>query len=345
MSKLQTKLLAGVMIALSAVAWASPVSPSARRVIPSAFEQIICIDYRAIQQSQSALALKAEVFPKKLGDFEAALKVVGVDTQRDLESLTFASFRDQNRELKTIALASGSFSPSAIAKKVGQNSPPMSYRGSDLYLMVKAADPKAKDLEMTFLDARTLLFGDHDALEIALNVLNGDSPYVDFNRKYVDLMRSIDKAPVWSVLDRQGSLVMLRSALGNVSKEEQYADVRKSVLGADYVMNFDDQVKIDLSLLTVDPETSSNLSALLRLGELFQRVSATPAAKVARKSKFVDFDALGLEIHFRADQTQMQSLLQAHFFDVLCSNPNSSLCSSSALDRLGWSASRRPDAP
>jgi hypothetical protein len=32
-----------------------------------------------------------------------------------------------------------------------------------------------------------------------------------------------------------------------------------------------------------------------------------------------DFDVLGLEVHFRANPIQLQKMLQAQFFDVLCS--------------------------
>jgi len=320
MCKLQ--LVLSVILMLNVVAVALPINPAARRVIPSAFQQIISVDYRSVRESNGATALKAAVLPKTLGDFEKALISVGVNPQKDLESLTFASFRDRSRELKRIGIASGSFSLQAILANVAaQNPQPMSYQGSSLYLMMKATDPKSKDLDMTFLDNKTLLFGEREALELALGVRNGDTPAMDANRRYSDLIRDLEKAPVWSVLNGQGSREMLLFALGDASKEEEYADVKKRVLGADYAMNFEDGLKFDLGVLTLDPESSSALSSLLKEGSLFKKVKSNAGAKIASTVMSADEDALGLEIHFKVDREQMQKLLEAHFFDVLSDKP------------------------
>ena len=321
MNKIRTHLSAIVVIASTAAVSASPISPSARRVIPYSFQQIICIDYHTVQQSKSALALKAQVLPARLRDFETALGTVGIDTAKELESLTFVSFRDPDRNLMTIGIAYGSFSQRAILKKTGQDpATSMSYRGSSLYYMVKATDAKSKDLDMTFLDENTLLFGDHDALEIALNVFNGDIPSIDFNRKWGEMMRDLENAPVWSLLSRLGTLEMLRFALGDASKQEDYLEARKRVIGAQYAMHFEDgiAVKVDLTVLTVDPETGHDLISLAHLGTLLGKMKANGAAKVAVQTVSTDFDALGLEMHFKADPTQFQKLLDAKFFDSLC---------------------------
>jgi hypothetical protein len=271
MNQIRAVLLAGLLITTT-VALASPLSPAAQRVIPSAFEQVLCIDYRIAVQSKAALALKTTVFPRILRDFEAALTTSGVDATKDLGSLTFASFRD-NGELRTIGIASGSFS--ALLKKVAQNPSPKTYRGSNLYLMVKAPDPKQadgkqeakqKDLDMTFLDENTLLFGDRDALETALNVFNNDTASLQFNRKVADSMRDLDKAAVWSILDRRGTLEMLHFALGAAGKRQEYPGIRKQILGSQYAITLDDVVKADLTVRTPDPETSAALASLFHLG-------------------------------------------------------------------------------
>ena len=46
-----------------------------------------------MENSQSGQALKARVLPDQLKKFETALKGVGVDPEKDVEQLTFASFR------------------------------------------------------------------------------------------------------------------------------------------------------------------------------------------------------------------------------------------------------------
>ena len=205
MSRLQLKLVLSVIVAFSAVASAAPISPVVCRVIPAKFQQIISIDYDTVQHSRTAMALKAEVFPKTFSDIEAALKTVGVDSEKELQSLTFVFFRDEERKLKMIAVASGIFSSGSIIKKVEPRSEPMSYRDSNLYVLLKAADPKSKDLDMTFLDGSDILIGYGDALEFVLNVYHGDMPYLS-DKYHAEALHDLEKAPVWSIMNREGIL-------------------------------------------------------------------------------------------------------------------------------------------
>ena len=83
-----------ILVVLSDVAAAAPVSPAARSVIPAAFEQIICMDYRNFKESQTTLTLKSQVLPDDLRTFEKALGYIGIAPEKDLDTLTFASFRN-----------------------------------------------------------------------------------------------------------------------------------------------------------------------------------------------------------------------------------------------------------
>src|ERR1700757_4024081 len=79
-----------LMAGLPAVAM--PLGTSARVVIPADIQQIISVDYRALKNSPTALALKARVLPDQLKEFETSLRAFGID-ESDMEQLTFASFR------------------------------------------------------------------------------------------------------------------------------------------------------------------------------------------------------------------------------------------------------------
>src|SRR5271154_3602156 len=105
MNKIRLKIISCVVGLLGTPAWALPISSAARSVIPSKVQQIISVDYRIVKTSDTALALKSQVLPDYLKKFETALKDINVDPDKDLESLTFASFRDDKQELKTIAVA------------------------------------------------------------------------------------------------------------------------------------------------------------------------------------------------------------------------------------------------
>src|SRR5271155_3837614 len=82
-----------VLFLSSVAAWASPMASAARGVIPSAVQQIISVDYRALKNSDTAMALKQQVLPPNLKEFEGALKDIGINPDKDVDQPTFASYR------------------------------------------------------------------------------------------------------------------------------------------------------------------------------------------------------------------------------------------------------------
>src|SRR3954452_11558819 len=79
-----------------------------RTVISADIQQIISVDYRALRNSPTALALKNKVLPDNLKEFETALKNIGINPDSDVEQLTFASFRNK-KNLKIVGVATGQF--------------------------------------------------------------------------------------------------------------------------------------------------------------------------------------------------------------------------------------------
>src|SRR5947209_9950773 len=152
-----------LVLLLCAVAWAMPLGSSARTAIPSDIQQIISVDYRALKNSETAQALKTQVLPESLKQFEGALKSVGIDPERDVEQLTFASYRSGKQGVRVVGLAQGQFPTATVLKKMRLNKvKPIKLRNSDIY-------PMPAGMQMSFLDDNTLLFGDSGALRGALD--------------------------------------------------------------------------------------------------------------------------------------------------------------------------------
>src|SRR5579863_250764 len=308
MNKTRTNILLCVVALLGTVASASPMSSSARSVIPSEVQQIISLDYRIVRSSDTATALKSQVMPDSLKEFEGALKGIDVDPGKDLESLTFASFRNGKRGLKTIGVASGSISFTVVLKKIqAQTAKPVKYQGSDLY-------PVSGGMSAAFLDDSTLLLGDDSAVRAALNARAGSSPGLDSNLRVSHMIDFVEKAPVWSVLDEQGSQDLLLSALGGAAKLPAYENLKNRVLGSDYEMNFKRGVSLRIDVLASDASTSAQLSSLLKMGALYKKLTATPAQKIALQNMTVSSGSSDLQMHFRADPKQFQDLLHSQFF-------------------------------
>src|SRR5205823_7892978 len=71
------------------MAYAMPLNSSARTCVPGDLLQLISVDYRALKDSSTAMALKQQLMPDNIKQFEAALKNIGLDPEKDVDTLTF----------------------------------------------------------------------------------------------------------------------------------------------------------------------------------------------------------------------------------------------------------------
>ncbi|MBZ5720434.1 MAG: hypothetical protein LAO03_08630 [Acidobacteriia bacterium] len=297
-----------VLLLSSLAAWALPLGSSARAVIPSDLQQVISVDYRALRNSETAQALKQQVLPDSLKQFEGALKGVGIDPDKDVDQLTFASYRTAKKDIRIVGIAQGLFPTKAFFKKMRlQKVKPIKVRNSDLW-------PMSSGMQMTFLDDSTLLFGDRSAIQGALDTRDGYVTTLDSNNQVADMIGSVDSGMVWSVLDQQGTQNMLRSTLGDASKLADYETIKKRLLGSRYTMNFSDGVNFDLDVITSDSTTAATLSTLVKAGVLYRKMTATPTEKMALESVTVNSDSSNLQLHFKTDDKKFQSLLHSDLF-------------------------------
>ena len=73
---------------------AAQLSSDAKSSIPKDVQQLIVVDYRAMQNSSAAMELKDRVLPPELKRLETALKSSGLKVDQDADVLAFAAFRD-----------------------------------------------------------------------------------------------------------------------------------------------------------------------------------------------------------------------------------------------------------
>jgi hypothetical protein len=289
-------------------AWASAMSGSARNVIPGDVQQIITVDYRTLKNNDTAMALKAQVLPPSLKEFEESLKSIGINPDKDVDQLTFASYRKGKEGLKVVGIAQGSFSQKVFVKKMKlHKTKPVKYHDSDIY-------PMSGGMQLTFLDENSMLFGDTGALKGALDARDGYATTLDSNSQVTDMIGEVESGTVWSVLDQQGTQNMLLSALGDAGKLTDFNMVKKRVLGSGYTMNFQSGVNFDLNVVTSDSVTAATLSSLVKAGVLYRRMTASPVEKAALENVSVNSDSSNLQMHFKADDKQFQSLMHSELF-------------------------------
>src|SRR5271157_1131325 len=288
-------------------AFGAPLSSNARTVVPSAVQQMISVDYRALRDSATARALKDRVLPDSLKQFEKALKGAGIDPEKDVEQLTFVNYRSQKGP-RSIGIAQGPFKKAEFlqkmrAKKVHSEKYQLSY----LY-------PMGSGMQLVFLDPSTILFGENAAIKGAIDVRDNGAESLESNNTINDLITDVDSAPMWSVLDQLGTQNMMRSALGQAASLGDYDVVKKRLLASDYTMNFSNGVTFDLNVKTSDTMTAASMATLLKAGVLYRKMSATPTEKMALENTTVDNSHDMLQMHFKSDDQRFQSLLKSDLF-------------------------------
>ena len=306
MKQFLTGLFLSTVFCLPAVA--APLSSNARTVVPSAVQQIISIDYRALRDSPSARALKDQVLPDVLKQFETALKGAGIDPDKDMEQLTFVTYRQAKGGLRSIGIAQGPFKQKEFLQKMRlKKIKPEKYLLSYIY-------PMGTGMHLVFLDPSTILFGESASIKGAIDVRDNSAESLESNNTIDDLITSVESAAIWSVLDQPGTQTMLRSALGQAASIGDYDVVKKRLLASDYTMNFTNGVTFDLNVKTSDTMTAATMATLLKAGVLYRKMNATPTEKLALDDTTVDNSHDMLQMHFKTDDQRFTALLKSDLF-------------------------------
>ena len=225
-----------------------------------------------------------------------------------MDQLAFISYRTSKQALETVGAAQGVFANKAVMRKLQvKKVRPVKYREANIY-------PMGSGMEMTFIDETTLLFGDGPALRGALDARDGYVQTLDSNPDIANLIGDVESGAVWSVLDQKGTQNMMLSALGDASKVGEYDTIKKRILGSRYTMNFSSGVTFDLDVMTSDSVTAATLSSLVKMGVLYKKMTASSVEKAALEDVSVNSDSSKLQMHFKADDKQFQSLIHTSLF-------------------------------
>src|SRR5437588_4329462 len=300
-------LLACALVLFANSLWAGALGTSTQTVIPAAVQQIISVDYRQVENSPIETQLHDRVLPDDLKQFEASLKGIGIVPQRDIDRLTFASFRYKG-QLRFVGMVEGNFAlKPIIAKLRAKKIRPGKFEDALFY-------PMGNSYDMTLLDNSTMLFGDVSALKAAIRARDGEAPSLTSNTDVTNIMPGVENGAVWSVLDAAGTQTMMHSALGDAARLADYDTIKQRMLGSRYSMDFTRGVNFNLDVITSDSLTASTLSALIKAGMLYKKMQATGPEKVALDSMGVNSDGDQLKLHFKTEDKEFESLLNSAMF-------------------------------
>ena len=305
-------LAAGVLSLTPLSGNAAQLDSDARTAIPKDVQQIIVVDYRAMQNSPAAMDLKARILPPELKQLEEALKSSGFNENHDVEELAFAAYRVGDNNVKIVGIAQGQFSLQDIMANIKKNKVKATlWRTNKLYPM------GASGMLVSFLNPTTMVFGSSDAIKPALDARDGIAPNLLTNNDMLQQMGTVDTQPLWSIMDQKGTQFMMRSLLGEASQMADYETIKKRLLGSTYTMNFQNGVKFSLTVSTPDTFTAATMSSLLNAAAMYKKVSGTAVEKQAIDETTIDSSAGSLQVSFAATDSQFSSLLQSPLFHAV----------------------------
>jgi len=322
-----------LLLAAAVAAPAAQLSTDARTAIPHDLQQLVVIDYRVMQNSTAAMDLRARVMPPELKQFDQALSRFtvsdtaqskaaggeGANIDEYVDQLAFALFRPYGAgkdagtpEVEVLGIAQGQFPTQDILanfRKKGVK--PTLVRTNKLYPMGRTG------MVACFVDASTMIFGGKDAVKAALDARDGNSPSMLTNGTMMDAMRSVDSAPLWSILDQKGTQTMMRQVLGEAGQLTDFSTVEKRLNSSWYSMDFQHGVKFDLTISTGDSFSAATISSLLNAGLVIRKMSGSDAEKQALSATNITSEAGRLTIHFATSDTEFASLLQSPLFQSM----------------------------
>lgn len=288
------------------------LSGDARSAIPKDVQQLIVVDYRAMQSSPAAMALKEKIMPPELKRLETALKQSGLKVDADTDVLAFAAFRTgQGEQARTVGIAQGQFQTNAVtAAWTKQKVKPVMVRQTPVYPM------GASGMSVAFMNQTTMVFGDPKAVQMALDARDGNTQSLLANGEMMNEMIVVDKSALWSLLDQRGTQTMMKSVLGDASQLADYDTVKNRMKTSRYTIDFSNGVKFDMAVVMSDTMTAATAAALMKGMVLMRKTTGSQSAteKQALDMTTIDSNSGTLLVAYASSDSQFSTLLSSPLF-------------------------------
>jgi hypothetical protein len=287
----------------------------AKAAIPHDVQQIIVVDYRAMQNSSAAMSLKDRVLPPELKRLETALNTSGLKVNSDVDVLAFSAFRVPPADGKgpeqtlIVGIAQGQFHTHDILANFAKNkTKPEVLRNNSIYPMGSAG------MSVAFLNQTTMVFGDKTAITASLDARDGLQPNFLTNTDLVNEMILVDSHAIWSLLDAKGTQGMMKSALGQASQLADYDTVKNRMNDSRYTMDFSNGVKFDMAVSMSDTMTAATIATLMKGVAILKKTSGSPMERTALDDTKIDSSAGTLTVDYSSSDSQFASLLTSPLF-------------------------------
>lgn len=304
--------LGALALAISTLsASASQLATESQAAIPKDVQQLIVVDYQAMEDSDVAMKLQAKVLPPELKRLQDALQRSGMNVNESVTQLAFASYRVPGEvSSRIVGIASGQFPVQEFLDNFKKHHVTgTQVRNETIYPMGNTG------LSVSFLGQTAMVFGSLPAIKDSLNASDGIVPSFLTNTAMQNLMPALQNVAVWSILDQKGTQQMMKSVLGQASQVADFSTVKKRLIGSRYSMDFSQGVRFSLDVVTSDTITAATMASLMGAAALYEKMNATPIEQQAINATDITSSGNVLEVHFAASDDQFGSLLNSQLFE------------------------------
>jgi hypothetical protein len=318
-----------LLVAGATLASAAQLSTDARGAIPHDVQQLVVIDYRAMQDSTAAMGLRNRVMPPELKQFDEALSKFtlklgdasaksssnpGEPIDQYVDELAFALFRPSpgSDSLQMVGIAQGQFpTQDILASFRTQKLKPTVVRANNIYPMSRTG------MVLCFVDPSTMVFGSKDSVTKALDARDGMTASMLTNGTMMNAMQSVDSNPLWSILDSKGTQTMMKELLGQAGSVTDFDTVKQRLEASWYAMDFTHGVTFDLTIETGDSFAAATISSLLSAAVMLRKMTASDTEKQALSATDIGSSSGNLNIHFASSDSEFTALLQSPLFQTM----------------------------
>ena len=289
---------------------AAQLSSDAKSAIPKDIQQLIVVDYHAMQNSPAAMELKDRVLPPELKRLETALKSSGLKVDQDADVLAFAAFRDTKGDgTRIVGIAQGQFHTREILANFAKNkTKPFIVRNNSVYPM------GSNGMSVVFLNQTTMVFGDKASVSESIDARDGIIPDFLSNGDMVNEMGVVDSKAVWSLLDAKGTQTMMRGVLGDAAQLADYDTVKNRMKSSRYTMDFSNGVKFNMAVVMSDTLTAATAATLMKGVSIMRKTGGSPLEKSALDQTTIDSSSGTLTVDYSSTDSQFATLLTSPLF-------------------------------
>lgn len=299
-----------VLATLTLSASASQLATESQAAVPRDVQQLIVVDYQAMENSDIAMKLRAKVLPPELKRLQDALQQSGMNVSQSVVQLAFASYRiPGDVSPRIVGIASGQFPVQKFTENFKKHHVKgTSVRNEMIYPMGNTG------LSVVFLDQTTMIFGSLQAIRDSLDARDGIKPSFLANTAMQSLIPALQDEAVWSILDQKGTQEMMKSVLGQAAQVADFSTVKNSLVGSRYTMDFNQGVRFSLDVITPDTITAATMSSLMGAAAMMEKMNATPTEQQAIAATNITSNGNVLQVRFATSDDQFASLLNSQLF-------------------------------